>query len=373
MLRVAIIGGKFHSGGKKNLIMEYYRHIDRTKVQFDLICDSDSNAIPYDEFKELGGRIFVISPYENLIKHMKDLYRILKDNKYEIIHAFDNTLNIFPMYIGYLCGIKVRINESISMSHRGELKTYIKLFLRPFSKFFSNYYMSCGEESGKWQFGNKLYNQGKVNVFKTVINAKTNAFNPELRASTRASYGWDNDIIYGFIGRFEKQKNPLFLIDIFNEISKRQSNAKLVIIGSGSLENQMRKKVNHYQIDKKVEFLGRREDIKQFYNAFDAFLLPSLYEGLPVVGLESQSAGLPIFFSTEITREASACEELGIYISLKSNVADWADIIIEKTINAIPLRKSYDDVLISKGYDSSAEAKRLQDFYLSTLNTETLN
>ncbi len=366
MLRIAIIGGKVHSGGKKNLILEYYRQINRTEVQFDLICDSDSNSIPYDEFKILGGRIFVIEPYQNIIKHMKELRKIFKINSYEIIHAFNNTLNIFPMAMGYVCGAKVRINESISMSHKGDLKAYPKLIFRPFSKYFSNYYMACGEDCGRWQFGNKLFDQGKVEVFKTVINAKDNAYNPQLRAVTRNKYGWEDNIIYGFIGRFEMQKNPLFLIDIFKEITQRQKNAKLVIIGSGSLEKQMKKRIREYDITDRIEFLGRREDIKQFYNAFDAFLLPSLYEGLPVVGLESQSAGLPVFFSTEITKEASACN-IGEYISLGEKTSTWAEIIIDKTLKNIPIRRSYAEELINAGYDSESEAKRLQKFYFKAL------
>lgn len=346
--------------------MEYYRHIDRTKIQFDLICDSSSNSIPYDEFKELGGRIFVIAPYRNFFKHMMELRKLFKENKYEIIHGFDSTLNIFPIAMGYACGIKVRINESISMSHKGELKTYLKLLLRPFSKCFSNYFMACGSDCGRWQFGNKLFEEGKVEVFKTVINAKDNAFNPELRYATRHKYGWENNTIYGFIGRFEKQKNPLFLIDIFKEISQKQANAKLVIIGAGSMENQMKKRVCEYGIEDRVEYLGGREDIKQFYNAFDAFLLPSLYEGLPVVGLESQSAGLPVFFSNNITKEASVCE-LGIFIDIKEKASTWANIIIAKTSENIPVRRSYAEELINAGYDSDSESERLLKFYVDAL------
>lgn len=367
MLRIAIIGGKIHSGGKKNLIMEYYRHIDKTKIQFDLICDADSNSIPYDEFKELGGRVFVIASYMNFFEHMRELYQLFKENKYEVIHSFDNTLNVFPMAIGYLCGAKVRINESISMSHKGELKSYLKFFLRPFSKCFSNYFMACGTDCGKWQFGNKLFEQGKVEVFKTVINVKANAYNPQLRFETRSKYGWEDNIIYGFIGRFEKQKNPLFLINIFKEITLRQPNAKLVIIGAGSMENQMKKRIREYGIEDKVENLGRREDIKQFYNAFDAFLLPSLYEGLPVVGLESQSAGLPVFFSKNITKEASI-SELGVFIDLKENASAWAEIIIDQTFKNIPIRRSYAEELMNAGYDSESEAKRLSEFYFKVLN-----
>lgn len=144
-----------------------------------------------------------------------------------------------------------------------------------------------------WQ---ETYDRGKVNIFKTVIDANANAFNAKLREDTRKEFGWENKIVYGFIGRYVPQKNPLFLIDIFNEIAKKQENAILVMIGFGELENEMHDRIESYGVTDKVIDLGRRDDIKQFYNAFDAFLLPSLYEGMPVVGIEAQCSGLPIFF-----------------------------------------------------------------------------
>ena len=105
MLRIAIIAGVLHSGGKRNLIMEYYRHMDRTKVQYDFICDSDSNGIPEEEIKSLGGRVYKVAPYKNLIPHLKETYKILKENQYEVVHAFDNTLNIFPMFLARIAGV----------------------------------------------------------------------------------------------------------------------------------------------------------------------------------------------------------------------------------------------------------------------------
>lgn len=156
--------------------------------------------------------------------------------------------------------------------------------------------MANSIDCGIWQFGKKTYDKGEVSIFKTVINADTNAFDDKLRESTRKKFGWENKVIYGFIGRYVPQKNPLFLIDIFNEITKKQENATLVMIGFGELENEMHDRIQSYGITDRVMNLGRRDDINQFYNAFDTFLLPSLYEGMPVVGIEAQCAGLPIFF-----------------------------------------------------------------------------
>lgn len=366
MKRIAIIAGVLHSGGKRNLIMEYYRHIDKTLIQFDFICDSDSNGIPEKEILSLGGRIYKVAPYKNLFNHLYDTYKILKQNNYTIIHAFDNTLNIFPMFIGWMAGIKIRISESISKGDKNEKKTLIKYALRPFSHWFANYYMANSIDCGIWQFGKKTYDKGKISIFKTVINANANSYDEELRINTRKEFGWTDKIIYGFIGRYVEQKNPLFLIDIFYKIAIKQDNALLVMIGFGDLEQEMYQKIRKYGIEDKIINLGRRDDIIQFYNAFDAFILPSLYEGMPVVGIEAQCAGLPIFFSKNITKETTA-SELAYYLDLEDSPEEWAQFIINRVNTNMPLRRNHADDIRKNGFDSYNEALRLQTFYLNCI------
>ncbi len=155
MERIAVIMGKMHSGGKKNLVMEYYRHMDRSKIQFDFICDSDSNSIPKEEIGSLGGRVYEIAPYQDIYRNIADIKRICRENKYRIVHGYNGTMNIFAMYAAWSCGIPVRINESISMAHRADKKTYLKNMLRPFSKCFSTHYVSNGETCGRGPFGKR--------------------------------------------------------------------------------------------------------------------------------------------------------------------------------------------------------------------------
>ena len=341
--------------------------MDRTKVQYDFICDSDSNGIPEEEIKSLGGRVYKVAPYKNLIPHLKETYKILKENQYEVVHAFDNTLNIFPMFLARIAGVKVRISESISKGDKNEKKTLIKYVLRPFSHWFTNCYMANSIDCGIWQFGKKTYDKGEVSIFKTVIDADVNAFDDKLRESARKNFGWENKVVYGFIGRYVPQKNPLFLIDTFNEIAKIQENAVLVMIGFGELENEMCNRIKEYEITDRVMNLGRRDDIKQFYNAFDAFLLPSLYEGMPVVGIEAQCAGLPIFFSKNITEETTA-SELAHYIGLEVSPSVWADKIVKVIEDYTPRRRSYAEEVKKNGFDSKSEALRMQNFYFSRIS-----
>lgn len=362
MIRVAIIGGKIDSGGKKNLIMEYYRHIDREKVQFDFICDSDSQAIPYEEIEALGGRVYEIRPYQHIIGNMIDIYKLCKQNNYKVMHAYNSTMNLFPMFIAKITGIPVRISESLSMAHEGDWKTVLKKILRPMSKWFANYYMACGEDCGRWQFGNKLFNAGKVDVFKTVINTEFNSFNPKLRDETRKEYGWKDKIVIGHIARFTAQKNSVHMIEIFGAIARKEPKAVLCLIGDGELKEKMLSKIKELDIERQVCYLGRREDIQKFYNAMDCFILPSLYEGLPVVGLEAESCGLPMFFSKEVTREANACE-LGHFIGLDESVDLWADEILKACKENMPIRRSHAKEVANAGFDSASEAKRMQKYY----------
>lgn len=369
MIRVAIVGGKIDSGGKKNLIMEYYRHINREEVQFDFICDSDSQAIPYEEIERLGGRVYEVAPYQKIFKNMSDMRKLFKENKYPVVHAYNSTMNLFPMLVAKSSGVPVRISESLSMAHEGDWKTRIKKILRPMSKLFANYYMSCGVDCGRWQFGDKLFDAGKVDVFKTVINTEFNSYDPEVRAITRKEFGWEDKIVIGHIGRFTPQKNSVHLIEIFAAVARKEPKAVLCLIGDGELKADMMNKIQELGIENQVDYLGRREDIQQFYNAMDCFLLPSLYEGLPVVGLEAESCGLPMFFSTEITREANACE-LGHFIALSENEDIWADEILKAVRENIHIRRSHAKEVADAGFDSASEAIRMQKYYFDAIKRE---
>ena len=367
MERVAVVMGKMHSGGKKNLVMEYYRNIDKSKIQFDFLCDTDSNAIPQEEIEKMGGRVYKIAPYQNIFKNMSQMKAICKKNNYRIMHSYNGTMNLFSMFIGWQCGIPIRISESISMAHSADKKTILKNILKPFSKMFATDFMANGEACGRWQFGDKAFNEGKVLVFKTVINTDANKYDEELRNITRKKYGIEENIVVGHIGRLTEQKNTLFIIDVFNALVKKEPKAMLLIIGDGNLKEDMLRRIDEYGIKDKVLYLGRREDIAQFYDAMDVFLLPSLYEGLPVVGIEAQAYGLPIVFSTEIPRESSVCDDIGYFFNLDMPIDAWADKTLEIANKNIPMRKGRQSEIQEAGYDSKEEGKKLTEYYLRLL------
>lgn len=362
-MKVAFSINKCDSGGQKSVIMSYLRNFDRTRVEWDLIVDADSNSIPFEEVEQLGGKIHVIPPYQRITKHLAALHTLCKIEKYDVFFAANNTMNLFPLFIAWLCGVKVRISESLTTASKLERKkTMMKNVLKRFSHWFCNYYMANGIESAEYQFGRNTVKAGKVSIFLNPVDVKKNNFDPVLRERCRKEMNWENKVVYGTIARFEKQKNPLFLIDVMNEIHKKSSKAHFCIIGIGSMEQQMKERIEEYGFGDTMSWLGRREDIKQFYNSFDAFLLPSLYEGFPVVGIESQAAGLPVFFSDSVTREAGI-EELGHYIGLNKTAEEWAEIIIEKTEKHMSHRHGRQEYLKAHGFDAESETQRLTEYF----------
>ena len=371
MIKVAISINKFDSGGQKSVIMSYLRNFDRQRIEWDLIVDADSNSIPFEEVKALGGRVHVIPPYQKIVKHMAALRELCKKEKYDVFYAANNTMNLFPLSVAWLSGVKVRVSESLTTASKLEKKkTLMKNVLKRFSHWFCNYYMANGIESAEYQFGKKTTEAGKVAIFLNPVDAQKNDFDMELRNECREKMGWSDKVVYGTIARFEMQKNPLFLIEIMNEIRKKSEKAQFCIIGIGSMEEQMKQKIAECGFGDRMSWLGRREDIRQFYNAFDAFLLPSLYEGFPVVGVESQASGLPVFFSDAVTREAGI-EELGHYIELSKSASEWADIIINETEKLMPNRRGRKEYLKAHGFDAASEALRLTEYFEKAVKEQT--
>lgn len=365
--KVAFIMGKMDSGGKKTLAMQYFLNFDRESTEVHFICDGDSNAVPEEEIRHLGGYVHYVTPYQRILKNMADMHELFKQERFDVLHAFNSTMNIFPLYVAKRTAIPVRISESLSMANQKEAKTYLKLVLRRLSHRYATHFMACGEECGRWQFGDKAFDEGKVTVFKTAIDSRKNVYNPVLRQKTRRELGFnDDDLVVGFIGRFVAQKNPVFLMEVFKEILALEPSAKLLLVGDGDMKDEMFKVLDP-TVESSISYLGRREDIVGFYQAMDCFLLPSLYEGLPVVGLEAQCAGCDVFFSDEVTREASYCE-LGHFLPLSYGASRWAKKIVD-TCSAEHPRMSMADGCIAAGFDSHAEARRLEAYYAEALQT----
>lgn len=357
-VRVAQIIGKWVGGGVESVIMNYYRHIDRTQIQFDFICDNDSTNIPYEEIESLGGKVILISPYQKIFKYHKELKKVLKDGKYKIVHSHINTLSIFSLFAAKCAGVPIRIAHSHSTTNKLELKkNLLKQILRPFSKLFATNYMSCSEFAGRWLFGNKSFEKGEVYVLNNAVELNNFAFSKDFRDKYRKKFGINEDtLVIGHVGRFVEQKNHSFLVDVFNEVHMKNGNSVLFLIGQGPLETKIKEKVNDLGLENSVKFLGQRNDVNEIYNAMDIFVLPSLYEGLGMVLIEAQKNGLKCITSTNTPREVKIFDRIE-FIGLEEGIKYWA--------SRMNINNSYNrNIDISdERYNIEKNHKKLSDYY----------
>lgn len=329
-MRVAQILNRMDSGGIEAVVMNYYRQIDRSQVQFDFYLAEDSAFPQREELEKLGAGIHLIPAYSRPVAYHKALYQAFKEKKYPVVHAHLSTMSLFSLFAAWRAKVPVRICHNHSTAHWGEgKKTLLKYILRPFNKIFATDYFACGETAGRWMYGNRSFDAGKVTVMPNAIDTKRFSFDVKARESLREELEISqNAFVVGHVGRFMYQKNHNFLIDLFAEVLREKPDAVLLLIGEGELTEQIQKKVQDLGIERSVIFTGARRDVHKLYSVMDVFCLPSFYEGMPVVAWEAQANGLPCVFSSEISGEAEkspACS----FLDIKQRADIWSKAVLE--------------------------------------------
>ena len=354
---VAQIMGKMNGGGVEAVIMNYYRHIDRTKIQFDFICDEDSTNIPYEEIEKLGGKVILCPPYQKLHKYMKFLENLFVRKKYRIIHSNINTLSVFPLKAAKKAGVPVRIAHSHNTSNPREIKrNLVKNVLRKFSKKYATDYFACSEAAGRYQFGDKAFDEGKVKIIPNAINIEKFKYDPDARKKLRKEIGIkDSDFVIGHVGAFRRQKNHTFLIDVFAEVKKERKNAKLILVGQGPLREEIEEKVKKLGLEKDVFFLGQRNDTNKLYSVFDVFCLPSLYEGFGVVTIEACAAERNVILSEHVPRNKVLVGAQ--YKKLK--IKEWTN-----ALNTIAISNNAKRLINAEDYNLEIQSKNIEKKYI---------
>lgn len=314
--------GKMVGGGVEQVVMNYYRHIDRFRVQFDFLVDSDSTLVPKDEIESLGGRVFEIPPYQHQVAYQRELVRIFRRGRWQIVHSHVNALSVFPLRAAKRAGVPVRVAHSHSTAGKGEhARNAIKAVLRRFSKMYPTDLAACGTYAGEWLFGKGA----DFTVFPNAVELGSFAFDPSVREVVRRELGVpEGALAIGHLGRFVTQKNHSFLLRAFAGAREGRPDAVLLLAGEGPLLGEAESLAGSLGLGSSVRFLGRREDAGRIYQAFDAFALPSLYEGFCVVGVEAQAAGLPCLFSDAVSREVGLSPDAR-FLPLEEGA--WADAL----------------------------------------------
>lgn len=360
VIRVAHIVGKMNGGGVESVVLNYHRRMDHKRVLFDFLVDEDSTRIPRGEIEEFGGRIIEIPPYQHLAQYLKALESLFRDEKYKIVHSHINTLSVFPLFAAYRANVPVRIAHSHSTAGKGELKkNALKYVLRTQSNRYPTHRLACSRYAGEWMFG-----KGKeFDVLPNAIELEKFAYRKEVRDEVRSMLNLrDSQLVIGHIGRFIPQKNHPFLLKLFVDLLAVRSDAVLVLAGDGENRLSVERWVQEHGIAEHVLFLGQRDDVNRLYQAFDVFVLPSLYEGLGLVGVEAQRAGLPCLFSDRITREVDLTGQ-SRFLSIDSTKA-WVDALVAcKPCSRVDIQPN--DFV---GYDISLQAAKLADYYERSLS-----
>ena len=359
---VHIVGG-LHSGGVEAVIYNYFSHINMNEFEVHIISNSPSVKECEDNFRKLGFIIHVLPERKkDFFGNLKQTIKIFKENDFDILHSHMNLNSFYHTFLGMLTGIKVRIAHSHLVEFPSNpISKAISGFKKLLNKMFANRYFACGESAGAYLFGKKNVKNGKVYILKNAITVDLFLYNETIRASIRKELGIDNRFCIGHIGRFTEQKNHSKIIDIFREFHTLRPDSVLILIGTGELEDEIKLKVQDYQLNDNIMFLGVKNDVYKYYQAMDAFLFPSTYEGLGIVLVEAQCASLPCFSSDVVPHEAKVSELVEFY-SLSLSAKEWAENINNYSY---PARLNRYETIVNAGYEIQSAAKTLEKWYIS--------
>lgn len=367
LVRVLHITEKLQSAGIESFIMNLYRRIDRTKVQFDFLVLRNEHEFYEDEIKELGGnKFFIESKKKNTLLRIYEecdlLKKFLKEHHYDIVHIHYTT----PLRAPYLevlkkVGVRTRIYHSHSafVEGKGFIKSVIYSYMRRKIEKFGTHFFACSKVAAEWIFSKNILAQNKARVIYNGIDTAKFAFDDCARHEVRSQLGLGGKNVLIHTGRFLEQKNHTFVVDVFSVIKKLCPNSALLLLGMGPLQDDIKLKVHKLGLDDDVFFLGVKTDVCRYLSAADCYIMPSLYEGLPVAAVEAECSGLPCVFSTNITEEVALTDHVK-FLSLEDSADCWAKAV-KDSFDCV--RKDSSDVIRNNGYDMQSVAEEMKKFY----------
>ncbi len=370
-IRVLNAVGRMGAGGMESLIMNIYRNIDRDLVQFDFISHNGNGGIYEDEIRDLGGRIyempvirtFTKTYYWKFFKYVKALKQFFSEHpEYHVLHGhMSNTASIYmpiaKKYGEVTCCIA---HSHLTQARPGMSGKVTDILHKPLPRIATDYF-ACSEMAARWIFPEELIHDGKVKIIKNGVDPREFRFDPFKRNTIRSELGVEGKYVLGNVGRFKEEKNQVFQVELFSELHKKCPETVLLLIGDGEKRAEVEQRISELQLMESVKLLGIRNDVKDLMQAMDLFVLPSLYEGLPVVGVEAQAAGLPVLSSTGVTREMDITGNV-VFKDLEDGAESWAEEAY-RIISTFD-RNDTTEIIVKNGYDITETAKWLQNFYI---------
>lgn len=345
-------------GGLETMLMNYYREIDRDKIQFDFLVHREFEADYDQEILSLGGKIYRL-PRLNPVnkKYLSELDCFFKNHaEYKIVHSHLDCMAGIPLKYAKKNGVPIRIAHAHSSNQTKDKKYLLKLIFKKNINKSATDLFACAQDAGTWMFGSNQFN-----VLNNAINTKAYVVNREIGQEVREELKIPEDaFVVGHVGRFAPPKNHEFIVEIFAEVLKVKHNSFLLLVGDGDLKREIEALTTELGIRDNVIFAGLRSDVNRILQAMDVFLFPSTYEGLPLSIIEAQAAGLPCLISDKVPIECKKTD-LVRQFSLKANLTVWRDAVID--VGKV-LKRDTSEEISNAGFDICSNAKWLENFYL---------
>ncbi|PLT35748.1 glycosyltransferase family 1 protein [Bacillus sp. V5-8f] len=366
-VRILHIFNHMNPGGAETMIMNLYRKLDRSRIQFDFAVSVQERGHFDNEIEALGGRIFRLShPSQSLFAFMKELKETLLHGEFHAVHSHVHYFSGITISIAKRMGIPIRISHSHN-TEDGQVNSLLRYAYRSVMKKrilkHSTHLLACSHDACFSLFSRSPIEDNRIHIIKNAIDLESFRKNNQMVYSKKDISLPESAIVIGHIGRFSKQKNHEGLIHIFSHFHNQVKNAHLVLVGEGELRKNIENLVKEKQLESYVHFLGVREDISSLLTLFDVFLFPSLYEGLGVVLIEAQAAGVQCVISANIPKEVAIVKEMVSFVPLEAPLSEW-QTAIENALTQNPdtfnNRKKY---LMDQGYDINASVKQLELIY----------
>ncbi|KAF1086092.1 putative glycosyltransferase EpsF [Sporotomaculum syntrophicum] len=358
MKRVLIISNTMDAGGAETFLMKVYRYIDRNVLQFDFLVNRPGRNFYEDEIFALGGRMYRgFSKSRYPVKSFNRIRRLVKFGCYDaVLLVAVHPVAWLDLLAARMGGAKIRLVRSTnSSSGGGSVANLLAVLSRPLVRTLATGMLAPSDQAAGWLFGDKAVKEGRVTIITNGLPLEQYRFDPDIRARVRDELGCKDAFVVGHIGRFNKQKNHSYLIEVFAQLVSRCEKACLMLVGTGELEGSIQELVRKKGLAERVLFLGVRSDVPRLLMAMDELILPSLYEGMPNVVVEAQATGLPCLISDTITKEV-VLTDLVQRLPLAENKSIW---VKESLALGVHDRGCYTRILEVKGYHIQKTAEQV--------------
>lgn len=368
MLRILHVIGAMGSGGAEALLMNIYRQIDRTKIQFDFVVHTNKEAFYDNEIISLGGKIYRAPRFNvvNFIQYRKFWNAFFQEHpEYPIVHGHINSSAAIYLQCAKKHGRVAVVHSHATKNQEKSLRAFVFLVASYPIRYIADFFFGCSKQAGIDRFGKKVAESDRFRVLNNGIDTSRYVFDLAKRNTIRSQYGIpEGCLTVGHVGRFTFAKNHKFLIDVFAQIHEKEPNSVLMMIGVGELEEEIRQQIRNLKIEKSVIFVGQTNAVCDYLQAMDVFVFPSVFEGLGIALVEAEAAGLPCVVSENIQKEADIGCGLVKIVSLNAGVDQWVKTVLE---NRNITREDCSSFVKDSGFDISGTSDFIQHFYFGLL------